>query len=424
MSGPYYGQAVEDPSGSGRPVYVVRDGVKALADQEYFCKTFGYTPREVYRCKLACATMSCAEAVIHMQQFDPSDLPLDMGSPVPSAAAVAYGGVARSPSALAMFASPENGGGKMPAVGPNGSKRKHMPVPDPDAFDVRDVEQLAPSIDAKLVRTEKGGVSFLAALARAFPSGNVDPVTGEMAPLYSAIVAGMAAQPGLRVFAAEKLSRAIAVSTGDPRPHIYESLRVEASLDQYVLQASTDVCERENCVCGACTALVVASQQAAPMRNRAELLQNRAALAHKLQDPAATGKHYALRHRLHGVHMQSANAPSTYCSVTNHMKQVCEATQDLVLSFGALQADPAAKATVAHLGNILNAQQQVLDFLLLHTLRHGAATREYLVGRETFAYHNFVAVRPAEVSPHGGTENIARTDLTAGVARGRYPTGT
>lgn len=447
MSAPYYGEAVEDPPGSGQCMYYLHDGTTALCDADEFERKFGFLPGQVYKHLISIADTPFVRAVIHMQQVDhkPASSPAilrtraGVGATTPGAAAVgtpsagvAYrgyaglGGVVSSVAgtggvASAAAASADGGGkmaGKRKSAGLDGSSG------DPHVFSVNDVLSIIPPVDLKLVQSEAGGISYLDALAQRFPSGNSDPKTGKMVPLYSAIVAAMAVQPGLKVHAPAPVARALAVASGDPRTHLFDELSCWESVDYQAMQAP-NVCERDSCACGACTRIVHLARQSAPMRNRHELLQSRADLMTKLRNPVAAHKDYNLRNRFRGVFQQGTNtSTATFVSVSNHMKQLCEATQDLVMTFGAQQNDPAAKSTIAHLGNILNAQQQVLDFLLLSTLNAGNTTKQYLVGRETFTYHNFVATRPAEISPSGGSELVTLADLTAGVARGRYPPGT
>ena len=439
MSAPYYGEAIEDPPGSGQLKYYLHDGTTALGTAEEFERAFGYPPGAVYKHLISIADTAFVHAVIHMQQVDhkpasspalvrnrctPSGVAAAAGTPMSTSV---YGGFAGAhgiaSSTMGFGVMPQSvvssadGGGKMPG------KRKYVPS-DPHVFTVEDLSHISLPIDSKWVQSEAGGISFLDVLAQRFPSGRADPHTGKMVPEHGAIIAAMAAQPGLKIHAPAQVARALAVASGDPRTHIFDELSCLESLDYQAMQAA-NVCERENCICGACTRIVHLSRQSAPMRSRQELEQSRADLMDKLRNPATAHKTYNLRHRFRGVFQQGANtSTSTFVSVSNHMKQLCEATQDLVMTFGAQQSDPAAKSTIAHLGNILNAQQQVLDFLLIHTLVAGNTTKQYLVGRETFAYHNFVATRPAEIAPSGRTELVTQADLTAGVARGLYPPGT
>jgi hypothetical protein len=444
MSAPYYGEAVEDPPGSGLCKYYLHDGTTALCDGDEFERKFGFHPGQVYKHLISIADTPFVRAVIHMQQVDhkPASSPAilktgggsraatpsavaTVGTPLSSSVYRGYAGLGGSVASangtgVVPFASSADGNGKM------AGKRKSAPSDnsDPHAFDVGDVLSVMPPVDFKLVQSEKGGISYLEALAQRFPSGHADPITGKMAPAYNAIVAAMAIQPGLKVHAPAPVSRALAVASGDPRTHLYDELSCWESLDYQAMQAP-NVCERDHCACGACTRIVHLARQSAPMRNRHELVQSRTDLMNRLRNPAAAHKDYNLRNRFRGVFQQGTNtSTATFVSVSNHMKQLCEATQDLVMSFGAQQNDPAAKSTIAHLGNILNAQQQVLDYLLLQSLPAGNTTKQYLVGRETFAYHNFVSTRPAEIAPSGGSELVTLGDLTAGVARGRYPPGT
>jgi hypothetical protein len=428
-------------------MYYLHDGTTALCTAEEFERKFGYPPGQVYKHLISIADTPFVHAVVHMQQVDhkPMSSPAilktqaTVGAAASGATSVgtplatnAYAGYAGYGSA----ASLPMGAGVVPLGAVSSSdgilkmagKRKQAPLSgssdDPHVFDYSDVANISPLVDVKLVQSEAGGISYLDALAQRFPSGHVDPVSGKMAPLYSALVAAMSLQPGLKVHAPSQTARALAVASGDPRAHLFDELSCVESLDYQAMQAA-HICERDSCACGACTRIVHLSRQSAPMRNRHELVQSRTDLMNKVRNPTSAHKDYNLRHRFRGVFQQGSNSSTaTFVSVSNHMKQLCEATQDLVLTFGAQQNDPAAKSTIAHLGNILNAQQQVLDYVLLQTLNSGNTTKQYLVGRETFAYHNFVATRPAEVSPTGGSELVTTADLAAGVARGRYPPGT
>jgi hypothetical protein len=109
---------------------------------------------------------------------------------------------------------------------------------------------------------------------------------------------------------------------------------------------------------------------------------------------------------LRGVYGQGPVGQTGFVTIHDHMKQMAEGTQELVGRFAVQCVDPETRAAFSHLGNLLNAQGQLFEHILLHLPYYVEEKEKRLrplqVARNTYKYVNYET---------GATERVLRSSL-------------
>lgn len=233
---------------------------------------------------------------------------------------------------------------------------------------------------------------YMDLLGDAFPSTRLDPITRKPVANTVALMEAARMQPGLRVFAPDSFVRKLLVSVGQeghPGPYAIAGLLS----DEYLVAC----CKSQPCVCGCCRRRGEAGRVKGVPLDRLSLGVQRASWEREALDlllpdgscrPAITN-----RVELRGVYGQGPTGQTGFVTVHDHLRQMAEGTQELVARFAIQCVDPEARAAFAHLGNLLNAQGQLFEHVLLHlpyyTEQKMKRLRPLQVARNTYKYVNY-----------------------------------
>jgi hypothetical protein len=233
---------------------------------------------------------------------------------------------------------------------------------------------------------------YLEVLGATYPCTRLDPITGKPVACTVALMEAARMQPGLRVFAPDSFVRKLLVSIGKeghPGPYAISGLLA----DDYIVAC----CQMQPCTCGFCgrdgagcrakgvplDKLSLGAQRAVWEKEALNLLLPDSSLR-----PAITR-----RVDLRGVYGQGPPGQTGFVAVYDHLKQLAEGTQELVGRFASQCVDPEVRATFSHLGNLLNAQGQLFEHILLNLPYYADDKEKRLrplqIGRNTYKYINY-----------------------------------
>jgi hypothetical protein len=291
-------------------------------------------------------------------------------------------------------------------------KRKAVACPDwggpsvKRCFTKGDLPQLSgPDLCRVFVLSAADAEEYLEVLGEAYPCTRLDPITNKPVACTVALMEAARMQPGLRVFAPDSFVRKLLISLGKeghPGPFAISGLLT----DEYVVAC----CQSQPCACGFCgqgraECRVKGVPLDGPALRAQRVVWEKEALDLLLPDgsfrPTVTR-----RIELRGVYGQGPMGQTGFVTVHDHLKQMAEGTQELVGRFAAQCVDPEARAAFSHLGNLLNAQGQLFEHILLHLPYYVEEKEKRLrplqVARTTYKYVNYET---------GATDRVERSSL-------------
>lgn len=294
------------------------------------------------------------------------------------------------------------GGGKRKAVGVPGSGES----PAKRCFAKDDFPKLSGTDLCRVfVLSAADAEEYLDILGNTYPCTRLDPITGKPVACTVALMEAARMQPGLRVFAPDSFVRKLLVSLGkEGHPGAFAISGLLT--DDYVVAC----CQSQPCTCGSCREGGVECRvKGVPLDSTAlgaqRTVWEKEALDLLLPDgslrPAITR-----RVELRGVYGQGPVGQTGFVTIHDHMKQMAEGTQELVGRFAVQCVDPETRAAFSHLGNLLNAQGQLFEHILLHLPYYVEEKEKRLrplqVARNTYKYVNYET---------GATERVLRSSL-------------
>ncbi|HSN22650.1 MAG TPA: hypothetical protein VLS45_00545 [Methylomicrobium sp.] len=282
---------------------------------------------------------------------------------------------------------------KLPASPPPPAKKKGAPVVSTVSFARSDLPNTKPN--KKYVLSAADARAYMDMLGEVYPSGKTYR-SGEVdkpVPAAWAIIEAVEEQPGLRYFAPTLVANRLAQSVGHTRVASSGALLDEVDQRRLYCQiADLSQVGDVNCKCPGCQAIPLG-----PL-DLSELRQDRLALVKALAEGnLSNGSFKGLRinatPRMTGVYGMGATA-NTYSTPVGQLQQIVTATEELVLQLGMKIGDSSTRSAIAHLGNILNAQCQLIEFILcqpqLWGNKHGLH-QNVLLGRYAFTYPNYLS---------------------------------
>jgi hypothetical protein len=278
-----------------------------------------------------------------------------------------------------------------------------------------------PALCRVFVLSAADAEAYLDLLGEVYPCTRRDPITGKPVACTVALMEAARMQPGLRVFAPDTFVRKLLISLGKeghPGPFAIAGLLT----DDFVVAC----CQSQPCDCGrGGQGRVECRVRGVPLDGPAlkaqRIVWEKEALDSLLPDGSLRP---AVTHRveLRGVYGQGPVGQTVFVTIHDHLKQMAEGTQELVGRFAAQCVDPEVRAAFSQLGNLLNAQGQLFEHILLHLPYYAAEKERRLrplqVARTTYKYVNYETgvaervVRSSLVDKKGLADAVANFQFT------------
>ena len=302
-------------------------------------------------------------------------------------------------------------------TGSTSKKKKACVV---QTFDKGDLPSFAAqSSNRKLVHSREDTQAYLKALGKHFPAkdrnGNTisdddDTDVGNADALSRSLIW----QPGIRLFGYDLWCEHYALATGHKIPPFAIPTRNIAGCtpDEAYLgmcaQSSSTLCTCAGCsraVTGINDMLTTASETIETARaNRTSRVQD------LLSGDLAIGAHGSAKRPRAGLNRGTASAKSKIHfnnrlrgvsgvgktgrnhSWASQLNAITVGTEELVLNYGIRCGDPGVRAAIAHLGNIINAQSQLMEAMILnpeHISGNTNRKNHFALYRHAFTYMNY-----------------------------------
>lgn len=317
-------------------------------------------------------------------------------------------------------------------------------------FDKSDLPSFADQTNGrKLVHSREDAQAYLAALGKYYPAKdrNGSTITDDNDQAVGnndALARALIWQPGIRLFGYDLWCQHYALATGhDDPPFLIPTREIAGCNPEESYLAMCAKVSTSACTCMACTRAVagINDMLTTATDNIDTARGNRKTRAQDLlSGNLAIGDHGSAKKPRAGLSRDTqGNKPKVHHNVrlrgvtgmgktgrshgwASQLHAIVEATEELVLNFGVRCGDPAIRSTIAHLGNIINAQSQLMEAMILNPGHvSGSALRKdhFSLHRHAFTYLNYQTGITHEIpSP----EVFSKTTL-ANAIKDHYVTG-